>query len=432
MFAGWLELASVEIINNARMSTYARALGLPVNDCDMCQCLGHAMGELGMQFENPVADNAPWLDPTVKESANFAGFMGLSIDGLGSSTALRTATALVGDGALIGPVKRGAREIHVTALAGACNAQAISYGLSWLSSTLRGAGCGPGCAGDPLCALAWCPGEYATYDEWSQAMRHLYKVGLTSPPVITERFNIEPGACDPAWLVKVEFTLTAGLPFMFREPLRERAKKFASASGIVDPPKPCPSELNNCEEGDCVPQWPVLPDVPDVSDPCACPAVPATAWRTVVEVTPKGGTWLEAVPLIEVQTGSDELECLRVRFWSSPGARDCAHTIADVNSPADEHRECNYCGQLAVPWLPAGATFFVDGRTQTVSIQCDREHSMVGPDAVAPAISGGPGQDRYLWPVFDCRGAICFEFLAKSVASDAHVTASLVIREDAS
>lgn len=411
-------MAGVELVNNARATAYADALGVDGVGCDSCMCLHFGAGD--PPYTNPVADTAPWLDPDVPASQRFGGMLSLGIDGLSSSTGGRSVTPLLGDGGLLGRLVRAPREFTVTALAVACDEEALSYGLGWLASVLRGSACAPGCGGDSLCVMAWCPGEYATSQQWDAAMRHLYGVGLLSGPTVVERINMTPGSCDPTPLARVEFTLAAGIPWLFRSPVLATAPAWAptTAGQVSDPPPPCPATSGCPGDPDCPP--PVLPAVPVVPDPCGC-VLSATPRRTMVRVAPAGAAWLESVPVIEVRTGSQPLDCLRVRFWTAPGGTTCAQAVTEP---------CNFCGEIGVGWLPANATLFIDGRRQVASVQCDQPGYSVGPDPTPPPLSGGPGE-AFTWPVFDCPGAVCFELLANTAADDSQVTVGLAVREDA-
>jgi hypothetical protein len=405
-------MAGVELVNSARATAYAQALGVYGVGCASCQCLNYGLGD--EPYTNPVTDLAPWYDPAVPASARFGGYLGMGVDGFEHSTAAREVSEVVGDGGVHGRLRRTPRELVVSTLAVACDEQALSYGLSWLASALRGGACSATCAGDPLCAYAYCPGEGGVRDDWDQAQRHLFDVALVGGPTVTERLVLEPGTCRPSLLAGVEYTLTAATPWLYRRPVLAVAPPFAQVTGtIVDPPPPCTTGTA-CTPDPACPAPPARPVIPPPVDTCAC-VLATNPWRTAIELTPQGGSWLEAVPVIEVRAGATPITCLKVRFWATPGATTCADASGDP---------CRFCGELGVGYIPANATLFIDGRTRSAYMTCGQGADPRGVNLF------GAGTQRYSWPVLDCPGQVCVEFLASGAAANAQVTVALSVRED--
>jgi hypothetical protein len=412
VYQGWLEVGGVEVVNSARATAYAQALGVYGVGCPSCQCLHYALGD--EPYTNPASDLAPWYDPAVPASARFGGYLGMSVDGIDAATSTRTVAETVGDGGVHGRLRRPPREVVVTALAVACDEQALTYGLSWLASALRGGACAATCAGDPMCLFTHCPGEASDMADWDEAQRHLFDVALTGGPAVTERLLLEPGSCRPSVAATVEYTLTAATPWLYRRPTVAVAPPFAQVTGtIVDPPAACTTGTACTPDPNC-PAPPARPVIPPPTDACAC-TLATNPWRTTVEVSPQGAGWLEAVPVIEVRAGATPITCLKIRFWASPGALTCTDAVADP---------CNFCGELGVGYVPAGATLFVDGRTRTAYLACG-----AGTDPRGVSLTGA-GTQRYTWPVLDCPGQVCVELLASGAAADAQVSVSMVVRED--
>lgn len=198
----FLCLAGNELSNGARVHAYINEAcppGFPYfADCD-CFVL-----DLDETFVSPELDPAPWYVAANPESAEFLGFIADSID-LGA-TAARAVTPVDTGGAILGTIQETPRIIRVQGMLVATTAQGMAWGQRWLSAALRGS-CG-GCSADTLDILSACPDE-SDYDP-ERFFRTLLKVGLTEGP----RFAA-PDPNDAARLATVDFTLTAGLPYLF-------------------------------------------------------------------------------------------------------------------------------------------------------------------------------------------------------------------------
>lgn len=416
MYDGYLELGGVELINTERVLAYAERLGIDIgcqacNTCpDMYEALGHP------PYSSPDADDAPWFDPAFPESKLFCGFLPLSIDGMDSGTGLRNPADLA-QGSAIGGLRRAGREIVARVLAVGADDCAVSYGISWLGSALRGTAC-QSCRGDELCVFSCCP-----EGNGDRHLRKLFDVGMLSGP---ERTNIYPvgggpcaGICGSAGasIIELEFSLVAGTPYLYHEPITYVFGPTSPATGIVDPPV-CQIGTDCADDPDC-PPLPARPTVPIPTDPCGC-VLPATVARTVITVQPEQmARWLETVPVITIETGSAPLRCLRVRFYSNPVGLGCA----------GELDPCAFCDELGITYLPPRSTLTVDGRNRTYSLDCSASGNQ--PEAMPPYLYASAGR-AFSWPVFDCPGGMCVELIAASAAPDMLATVALATREDLS
>lgn len=245
-FEGFLSLGGTEIANASRTKAYADELVplLGLSDCWDCADLAQVLGD--DPYTTPIIDRPDWFTDHDPDSGDFCGFYPLEIEGLDDGVREATVTELSLDGAVVGAPRYKSREIRVSGLLIGVTPAAVTYGLAWLSKALEGAPCrdAEGCTGDHLCFYSACPpmcSDSPALDAWPNPdevvpMHHesqfylcdgglittweracsvdyertLYQVSLTSGPTIVERYNSHCGA-----MVRVEFTLVAGVPFAF-------------------------------------------------------------------------------------------------------------------------------------------------------------------------------------------------------------------------
>ncbi|MET9322006.1 hypothetical protein ABZX75_17695 [Streptomyces sp. NPDC003038] len=411
MIFDYADLGCAEVINSVRAAAYASAYCLPV-ECDACPDLPDVLGH--PPYTDPVTDDAPWYDPLVPESADVLGYMGLDAVGFRSSTIGRDPVQLVGDGAALGVARRSHRQIVYTLLLIVRDECALAYGLEWLAVALEGADCGGSCSGDTLTTYACCPTGDGSYER-----RYLYDVALLEGPSVTAVEYL-----SDAILAKVTFTLAAGKPWVFREPLTSTTawhNLAAGASVVVDPDdvhELCVETVDCLEDPDCPP--PLLPTRPPSPVDDCYPTGPATFRRTLISIPPEDMyQWLETVPVLELETGSSALRRLVVRFWANPTGGSC------TESPDP----CGFCGVIQIPYLPAGAVLRVDGRVQRAEVECS---PLPGSYATSTPIVYGPQGRAFEWPAFDCPSGLCIEILstAATTAPDSRARVLLAARAD--
>ncbi|MEU6628478.1 hypothetical protein ABZ905_09300 [Streptomyces parvus] len=411
MIPDYMDLGCTEIINSARASVYAELYCL-LTACDPCPGLPEAINDA--PYVDPVTDLAPWYDPAVPESALFLGVMGVDAVGFSTSTRSRTPVQLVGDGAALGIARRAHRELVYTVLLLVREECALPYALEWLAAALQGAPCEGACMGDEIGVFSCCP-----EGDGLRELRHLYGVGLVDGPDVTATRYYDEGV-----IAEVTFTLAAAVPWIYREPLAGLGDWISMGDGELltyDPdevyadcldPTPCLSDPL-CPP----PPLPVRAPVP--VDSCY-PTGDAEFRRSVVALTPADQPeWLEAVPVLELETGGTALRRLIVRFWANPLGSDCM----DVADP------CAACTDIQIPYLPPGSTLRVDGRTQTAEVTCAAGSQ--GSVTTAPTLYGALGQS-FEWPVFSCATGLCIEILstAATTSADARARVLLVPRSD--
>lgn len=421
MYEGYLAFGGNELVNNARTYAYAANLGITTFNCGPCDTLRRAVKD--EPYALPEIDDAPWYDPAVPESAGFAGLYGLEIAGLSAGISSQQRIDLAAGGALLGPLRRRAKEIQVRGQLVAKDDCALSYGYAWLAAALRGAQCGPPCSGSSLCFFTCCPPPCPDPEEGQpdtcgdRYYRQMFNTGLLTGPIERSRRKIPGG-----WISEVDFTFTAANPFVWRDPV---LLATGPTGGQQLPSYEDPGVPAECTEtADCVkdplcpaPLAPVLP--PPTIDLCY-PTTPFTARRWMIELpTGQVPVWHEKVPYLRVYPGSFDLRRLVVRWYLNPLQRDCA----------TELDPCLACAEVQVPFLPRNAWFTLDGRTETASVDCPGGPGLM--TAVPPLY--GRGGAPFNWPVFGCDVPMCLEIIAleSSVAPDARFEISTVVREEA-
>ncbi|MEU0770634.1 hypothetical protein [Streptomyces albogriseolus] len=416
-----MSLAGNEIINSSRAAAYAAAKGLGL-DCVTCDHLAEYLGD---EPYGDVGPDAPWWDHGQPQSWGFLGVYGLQVSGFDSNPVERNPTPLVGDGSALGRLRRRHREMAFTVGLMAVSECSLLYGLEWLSSALLGSQCGSVCSGDEMCMFACCPGcrdiPPQSGEPGDSELRHLYDVGLLEGPAVTDVEVLERDVL----FATVSFTLAAGKPFIYREPLDTGMGWVPIGGGSLvtntDPDavyaqcttaRPCSSDPL------CPP--PALPPKPPVPrSPCYSTGR-STFRRTRIGLSPlDDAIWLENVPVIEVRAGSTDMRRLLVRFWANPQGNPCE----DLLDP------CNACTDINVSYLPANSTLRIDGRTARSVVEC--QQYPVGTALSTPVIYGPKGA-LFQYPVFVCPTGLCIEVWSRAdyTAPDATARVLMVPRAD--
>ena len=165
MWNGYGYYASTELWNNRRTVAYlANGLKLPtLSITPGCQCesldplfCDQGTGTDGA-YTNPAADDAPWYDPLVPDSAEFAGMFVESVTGFDSTLRREVIDGAIGGGTL-GPLRRGPRCLTVTGWLFGKTCCGAEYGLQWLTEALTGGAC-EDCALGDLMMLRCCAPE---------------------------------------------------------------------------------------------------------------------------------------------------------------------------------------------------------------------------------------------------------------------------------
>lgn len=459
-FEGWVSFGGVELVNNARAAAYAAGSGITV--ARWWPDLPASLGDV--PYTDPITDDASWVDTSRVESRAFYGLLGLELIGAGKASTARAWTELITDGGVPGAGRRGSKEIEVRAVAFAADQAALSYGLAWLASALRGSLCGTDCAGDELCVYAACPTrpllpgtggcDAQPLDPFwdpitgsengpggDQLLRRLFTTALVEGPEVTGITHVTGGLT-----ANVQFTLRSGTPYWYCEPVfvlrgdgltgTSQPDVYRDTIAGYDPwswQLTCPEPVN-CLDGDPFCSVSAAPPAaaPAPPDPCFpnnpannradIPGQPGqthtfTAARVVFSV-PRGtgADWLEKVPIIRLGTGSAPVQRLIVRWYDNPTEVPCGGNLDP----------CDACAEIQVPWVPRGSVLTLDGRTSRASLDC----AGPGPELTAPRLYG-PSGAAFRWPVFECSVALCCEVLVEAAAApDSWMEIHMATRQD--
>ncbi|MEU8870430.1 hypothetical protein AB0D24_04555 [Streptomyces javensis] len=475
MLDHYLTLGGVEIANHARLAAYLESVGSPLDSVGACSCPTFTSELVGdAPYISPEMDGAPWWDPDVPESGDFAGLMVLSIDGLDDYPVTRTATAAVTGGAALGAARVQPLTLTVTGVLLGATCCGVEYGLRWLAQALTGC-TGDGCGGDCATFYNCCPPEDMTPEEF--AARHertLRRVALTSGPTVTARHGTgcTAGSCSTgADLLTVEFVLTAGTPWQWTAPVPVLDVEVPTDDGTEcitwcvhdrkGPPPTPPTclELQDapaCAPGSVLVEFTetgggcevVWPDQDEAEHPCAscrlaaCPDAdelctdprcrtpappvappPQTCFCKALAVNSEAyeldlTTWprfFGSAPIIEFYAGSRDLRHATITFFE----RTAVHTGMTCDEVAVMER-CNPAAVFEVGYVPAGGVLTLDGQVGRPTVTC-LGSCEISPDAYGR--DGGPLE----FPLLSCdRYCVLVEADAvETAAEDARVVVSL-------
>jgi len=396
---------SAYMVNGLRPPTYVN-----VQECG-CDALPSLLPALcgGVEsvpsggYTTPAIDNAPWYDPTVPESALFAGLLIDTVEGLDRGSATRTVTRLQGGRASLGPLMKHERAIDFEGTLHGASCCAVAYGQRWLNSVLaRWCGGDPDCAEADLLFLEGCPETAATaclpgagIDEAARSpWRRVGNVGLTEGPVVIERYGQGCGSCGCSPSMRVRFTLTAGDPDVYSLPTTLASGPLADDLGdnCLDlkwqcgVPEVCPTELaiNDPACGNIPP-----PPVPLVPSSCYCE--PLAAMRTVVPVTLSVPRWSSAVASVRVSTGAAPLRNVSVSLYRRDGA-ECG----------EDPSICDLLAASGISYIAPNSTLTVDSTRRRAVVDTPDGRRFTGGRFLYPAF----GSTRK-WLEMPCGGDYC-------------------------
>jgi hypothetical protein len=425
-------MGGTELVNNARTAQYAAMYGIPVKGGN---CANLAASLSDPPYMDQVSDPAPWYDPSVPDSKGFCGFLGLEIIGASDSTSTTRWTNLIGDGAVSGPLRRDAREIQVKTVAIGANEAALSYGISWLASALRGSPCR---VGEELMLYAACPEpprqpctaeeEPPTYGPVAlgdHMVRRLFNVMVLQGPKVTLKKYLSAGrsADSGSVLAEVNFIVKAGVPFWYQQPMpvasalggqgRPPTEYFADTLVNYDPDSywtTCRTKQETVDQSCLDDQAMPLPGCKDTAppivpvppqDPCYPSGPYPKANRIIYKIERADLTdWLEKVPILTLQTGATPLRRLLVRWYTNPQGRP----------PTDALDPCAVCSSFTIAYLPRNSTLTIDGRVNSAVVECTGNR-------IANPILYGPASSLYSWPIFECNTSMFLEVIVDSRSS---------------
>lgn len=443
----YLKLGDVEITNSARTTAYMinglRPRTMVVRECG-CPNLREMLGD--DPYTRPEADLPVWVDPLVPESFEFGGLLVTEIEGLDVAPRTRVTTERIGDGAVIGRSRLGARTITVTGLLVGSSCCGIDYGLRWLAaalddptrcSTPTQCGTSRECGGADLVYLTCCPDceDATTPAEYAACAapywRTLRDVALVDGPTPTDYVGGGCGECASCPAREVQFTLIAGRPHA----LREAVVVTQGETWLpTDPETPCVTWSNDpaCEpegaectevevscidaalaEIGCAATPP--PELPVPINPCACEPLTRRRHCITIPASASATRWSDAVTDLEVYSGSLSLKSVRIRFFPNP-----------MGLPYDDLDPCGFCAEMNIATVPVQSTVRVDTTRRRVTVICPGFEPVPAAGAVT-GTSGGP----FTWPTLQCGVPylMCVEANAATIAPDAAITVRVHTRE---
>lgn len=446
----YMNLCGNELINAARTTRYIQHGLVPPGfsfRCEGCEGLSDILPCLGDEplpggYQLPELDGAPWYDPQVPESKNFAGLYVLSAKM--SAPYSRSVTGNIGVGSSLGRLKLKGRDIVVRGWLVGKTCCSVQYGLQWLTDVLGGDPCGSGdCGGCDLDFLRCCPsigdaedsclvtqdedGNQTIYvrpDSDSEYQRaedffaRMHNVGVVDGPNVLSCKGGNCG-CGCGTIIEVEFTLHAGSPYM--NSLAEEVFTVDPFPGCAEEDDSCPvvwqigptcetadrcKPADNCLEDPFCPS-PKLPPTKGRALPLGCGCIPLRTERFCSTIIPQKD-WGSSTLNFEVYAGSKPIRNLAIRVFQNPQLRDCGDR--------EFFDECEACATLIVNYVPAGGTLRFSGEERRVTVTCGAMTR-----SAARNISGLDDLP-FAWPDLSCVPmCACVDIDCASTASDASI-----------
>jgi len=398
----YLCVGGIEIANPCRTLTYLRNLGNPclVEPPSMAGCCEDWLDD--DPFTTPAADDAPWYDPGVPESADVLGVW-IEQASLSSPWSRQRTDGL--SGTTLGRGRMRGRELQVDGWLYARTPAATAYGRQWLFEALAGE-CADSCSMPDATIYLSCGCEGA-----DPGVRTMRRVGLIQfDPNVEPEF---PRACG----FKFSALITAEVGELFGDPDRVADLDLwrPEDERVCNVCVPCPQELPTapCDCGGLLPPLRTVVTPDDASLWCE----PAWQSRHVVQV-PSPDWWRSGTLVVTVDggrwpgdPGRVGLKNLRVRGWPQPPG------ITDPAAPACVEP----CLSIEIGCVPPDGVMVIDGTTRRATLTCG------GQEVPAyPWISSGGG--RFLWPDVSCGGLLLsIEADGWNTSPTAHLAVDLVM-----
>lgn len=386
MLNDYMAVGGVEVVNHARLRAYLDTVGSPLTSgADICACdslTAEVLDQLPYTTPDDPDNPAPWWDPDVPESAQFAGFLALSIDGVDDSPMRRTVTNSVIGGGAIGPARALPRTMTVTGILLGATCCAVEYGLHWLSEALQGCS-GSACGGDCVSMYKCCPGEDMPADEFNSRHRRTFRrVALVDGPTVTARAgsgSCAAGQCDMgADIVTVEFVLVAASPWAWTDtvPLLAVAPPVDDSdtcvtwclSGTTDAACAGACQYAECldPESLCTNPQCGAPTPPEPSAPDTCFCLPLATERACYDLDLSHlPQWSVSVPQITVRAGLHDLRNVTITLYEKTDEQ----ALLTCDEVADFNR-CSPHSVFHVQFVPAGGALTIDGQVGRAVVEC--------------------------------------------------------------
>lgn len=224
MWDHYLRLGVNEIANSARAYGYATTAECPslwLEDKGW-EGISDALGEV--PYTAARIAEAPWFDSRDESTTRFYGVYVYSVQNIVNSTREASITEGITPGGVAGRVRDAGRSVRVRVWLTGRGKDALDTGETWLSSVLSGSACGmhgESCGEADLLFFSTVPpqkgdlSDAAYQAEQLRLRRHLHRVTCTSGPITVQERASNDGIHYGRML---EFTLYAGVPWVFSEP----------------------------------------------------------------------------------------------------------------------------------------------------------------------------------------------------------------------
>lgn len=387
MLNDYASVSGNELWNTARLNAYIANVGSPfTTGGPVCSCETITPRLLGEDFDaytTPEADPAPWYDADTPESAEFLGFLPLSVTGTNDNPRARGVTNSVGGGGVFGPSRALPRTITVTGLLLGTTCCGVDYGMQYLTEVLEGC-TGDACDGDCFEMYNCCPEPGTTPEQFAARNRRTFRrTALVSGPTEIKRDG--NGDCARSQcaaggdVVTVEFVLVAGTPWAWTDPvplldvalpqpdLTDCVTWCLSAAVIGPnfcPPGSCQFESCDAGQDPCGDPLNMIPAPPQPTAPATAFCMPLAPERAcyTIDLTDRP-TWSSDVPTITIAAGTRDLRNVRVTFYEKRSADD------DCDATADAQR-CNPVNDFVISYVPALNNVTIDGQISRAVMAC--------------------------------------------------------------
>lgn len=402
---GWLQLGQTEIANTARTVAYMKAgvrnATTEVVTDDSWPLLPYWLGRTTTWTRPELDDDCQWYDPTESASAEFAGIWPLRVDGLDSTPLDREVIEGAVSGGGFGVFRTPPRRVEVEALVIGATPAGLQYGLGWLGSALRGDNCDDGGLPRSLTFLESAPAFDAQMTPAQVQLlgnaesRMLAQVVQTGELKVEDTFSPWVPEGRGATVAKVSFELTAGVPWVWRTPMRlvsglqpslgePQSLRFENVGpgGVLEA---CGDSYGLLVD----PQSGPLATLPRPVTPAAAVGMQPLQSRRTTWTLDSGRLprWAETIPTVTITTGPQAERALRVQW-----VEGMVTTQTDI--------ACNSVGEALVGYIPPYSTLTLDAVTGEAQV-ITSDGRMLDAAPVVTGRWGGPWRA----PVLRCSAA---------------------------
>ena len=315
-------------------------------------------------YTTPEDDDAPWYVQGIQESRGFGGFCITDVRPAGS-TFTRTVLPGASGGGMFTPGLFGPRSLDIDVWAVGAGQMELEYGFEWFTQILVGRGLDP-CeqtmarwfAGDPRNIHECGPnpdGEFVAGFNPEFLVRRAYDARLTGAPTIIDRWK----AKNQFRAYQFTFQISFGSPYVYTD---ETFGAFApfNIGGAVGAPVAIP-----CCEPDVGFSPPCFAQPVELADLRRdnCWQQPTVVRRGFQILTPDRER--RFAPIVTLDHSADVVDALnyRIAFYRIEFTE--GFSVFDLPTLWECERKL---GVIEIPFIPAGSTVVLDGRTQGIEL----------------------------------------------------------------